>query len=361
MNNNQESDYEIINIVESIAQKQSEEDEDNKDYELLELLKSIEKHANTYLNNVNPAEIIKQFEVIQKVENEILIEQLFKKYKSIFSDREKIKSYIVEIKAQSLDTLPSLSFINNPNNDKLLATILALLIEQFKESSSKKKISSQKTKELFTFITGNEIKLRLAELRKKIDYDQVCQNEIKQDEKNQNIDYEDLYEKLYQNLIDCFEHIHRIGYLDGLLHADVRLSKYIHSLLSYNYFNEGKDAVKSSSEIFNDNISAAIKNQAKRIYAKNKGQRLWHYQVADNIRNKILDFFDNKNKGNISENKDSDYTEIISIINEYQKEHRKSWNDIKDILKKKTKNDIFLESVKAVCPKECIRGVKKEK
>ena len=243
----------------------------------------------------------------------------------------------------------------------MLAAILALLIEQFKESSSKKKISSQKTKELFTFISGNEIKLRLAELRKKIDYDQTSQNEIKQDEENQNIDYEDLYEKLYHNLIDCFEHIHRIGYLDGLLHADVKLSKYIHSLLSYNYFNVGKDVVKSSSETFNDNISAAIKNQAKRIYAKNKGQRLWHYQVADNIRNKILDFFDNKNKGKISENKDSDYTEMISIINEYQKEHLKSWNDIKDILKKKPKNDIFLESVKAVCPKECIRGVKKEK
>ena len=127
MRNNKKSDDDEIttSIVESIGQEQSGEDEDNKDYELSELLESIEKHANTYLNNVNSAEIIKQFEVIQKVENEILIEQLFKNYESIFSDREKIKPYIVEIKAISLDTL---SFINNPNNDKLLAAILALLI-----------------------------------------------------------------------------------------------------------------------------------------------------------------------------------------------------------------------------------------
>jgi hypothetical protein len=135
MNNNKESDDELIDsIVESIAQKQSEEkgkyyiDEVTLTFMYLsEFLEAIKKNADAHLEKIKLDNIYNQFNLIKEITNDVLIATISNNYPSISKDQKEIEENILIIKQNTLDELLNLSF---KNDYKLISTMLALVIKR---------------------------------------------------------------------------------------------------------------------------------------------------------------------------------------------------------------------------------------
>jgi hypothetical protein len=220
---------------------------------------------------------------------------------------------------------------------------LKLLISQFKEAQQDK-ILLPVRKELIIFVAAHETKFILKKLKNKL-------------EDHMSADYTQLYDNLYDKLIDCFEYVNRIGYLQCVLESEEKLGAYLHSVVSRKYKCDSNSAAQTKLKTFLKDMKEEIQKQAIKYYANINNSTNINVKIIDNValanqmRKTILEFIDNKNSGKIVKLQDNTYTTMIDIVNNYKQEHNVTWNDIKKLFIEKEKDDIFFESVKAVCPK----------
>lgn len=230
--------------------------------------------------------------------------------------------------------LSKISFIEE---GPVIAAFLYLIIECFKKDLKKKKIPARIKKEIFIYLYVNEIKSIVNELKPLL---------ISGD--NSPVNYELVFE--------ISTSIHRLGYLSGLLHSEEKFKIYHHSLTSRKH----RQAGLQPKQTFVNELQNEIKKHAQKLYDAGCEKR--HEQVAKDIRQVVLDFIGLKKRGQSFNIKKLDpwFQGFINQIQNYHNQ-RRDLEHLEKIFKKRRRNDIFLESVKAVCPEHLVRGKKQKK
>jgi len=309
--------------------------EDGKtDLELLQVIKQLKNKANHYLERIGTSTLFSTFEKVKLTSNQVLLNQITHDYSFIKSDPQTVAECIKKIHQFDLGKLPNLSY---GKDNLFIALLLALIIEAAKTEARNNKIPTQIKKEIFIFMIANEIKSILKELKTGL------------------LTGQGSYSRL-DIIMDLSEHMYRLGYLSGLLDSEKKFETYHHSLVSGKHCQAGQ----RPKQDFVNEIQTKIKKYAQKRY--DAGCQKRHEQVAEEIRPVVFDFISRKKQG-LSfdiEKLDPWFQDFIKKIENYHN-RRKDIEHLENIFKKRRRNDIFFEPVKAVCPGHLVRGRKKQK
>jgi|GEM_PF-6852038 len=321
----------IDDIIEDIQQSFSGPEK------LIAFIESIEKDADQYLETVDTTSILKKTDWIKSADTQSLIRLLTNNAQFKSSNEEEMTKHIQIIKKLDFKDLSRTSF---QEHGQVIVAFLHLIIECFKKDLKDKNFQGRRKKEIFIYLYVNEIKSIVNDLKPLL---------ISGD--NSSVNYELVFE--------ISTSIHRLGYLSGLLHSEKKFKAYHHSLMSRGYWVAGKGMYDDREKKYRKDIRSIIQDHVKQLY--NQGCSKWHYEVANELREPIKEFLEQKKEAKLFNEKNLNQLsqDIICVLKDYQASSLISWSDLYYFFKGDRKKDFLREAVRSVCPEKYIRGIKK--